>query len=87
MKNESIIIEQTINAPTAKVWEAITDNNQMKQWYFELADFKPEVDFEFQFLAGPDEKKYLHRCKVTKLLMRKRLPIAGATKGMKAYLM
>lgn len=37
----------------------------MRQWYFDLEDFKPEVGFSFQFLAGTDEKKWLHLCEVT----------------------
>lgn len=45
----------------------------MKQWYFDFAEFKPEVGFEFQFLAGKDEKKYLHLCKITEVIAGKKL--------------
>jgi uncharacterized protein YndB with AHSA1/START domain len=45
----------------------------MKEWYFDLAEFKPEVGFEFQFLAGKDEKKYLHLCKITEVTAGKKL--------------
>ena len=40
MKEAPIVIEQTVNAPVSKVWQAITDKNQMKQWYFDLKEFK-----------------------------------------------
>jgi uncharacterized protein YndB with AHSA1/START domain len=73
MKNDPFVIERTYNAPIAKAWKAITDRNDMKQWYFDLAEFKPEVGFEFQFLAGSDEKKYLHRCKISEVLPGKKL--------------
>jgi uncharacterized protein YndB with AHSA1/START domain len=40
-------IERTYSASVKKVWEAITDKAKMKQWYFDLSEFKPEVGFEF----------------------------------------
>lgn len=73
MKNEPIIIERTYNAPIAKVWKALTDKNEMKQWYFDLAEFKPEVGFKFQFYGGPPEKQYLHLCVVTEVIIGKKL--------------
>jgi uncharacterized protein YndB with AHSA1/START domain len=73
MKNEPFVIERTMNAPTEKVWQAITDKNQMKQWYFDLAEFKPEVGFEFSFLGGSEEQKYLHLCKITEVVPGKKL--------------
>lgn len=73
MESEPVVIERTFNAPIQKVWKAITDKDQMKQWYFDLAEFKPEVGFEFQFLAGKDEKKYLHLCKITEAIAGKKL--------------
>ena len=49
MSNEPFVIERTFNAPSSKVWQAITDKEQMKEWYFDLADFKAEPGFQFQF--------------------------------------
>lgn len=66
MNSEPFVIERTLNAPVQKVWKAITDRDQMEKWYFKLAEFKPEVGFEFSFTGGPPEKPYLHLCKVTK---------------------
>jgi uncharacterized protein YndB with AHSA1/START domain len=67
------IIEQAFNASTDRVWRAITDKEQMKQWYFDLKEFKPEVGFEFQFEGGTEEKSYLHLCKVTEVIPQKKL--------------
>lgn len=64
MDQRIIVIERTYEAPIAKVWEALTNKDQMKQWYFEVSDFKAEVGFEFQFFGESDGKKYLHKCKV-----------------------
>lgn len=69
MKNDSLIVERTFDAPPARVWKAITDKNDMKQWYFDLADFRPVAGFEFQFLGGEEGKKqYLHLCKVMEVI-------------------
>jgi len=73
MKNEPFVIERTLNAPIQKVWKALTDKDQMKQWYFDLPEFKPEVGFEFQFSAGPKGKEYLHLCKITEVIAGKKL--------------
>ena len=73
MANEPFVIERIYNAPIEKVWKAITDKNEMKHWYFDLAEFKPEVGFEFQFEGGTETKKYLHLCKVTEAIQNKKL--------------
>ena len=70
---QPIVIERTLNAPIEKVWSAISDNSQMKQWYFELADFKPEVGFEFQFEGGTETETFTHLCKITEVIPGKKL--------------
>lgn len=74
MESTPFVIERTYNAPIKKVWKAITDKDEMKQWYFDLPEFKPEVGFEFQFSAGKDENNpYLHKCKITEVVPQKKL--------------
>jgi len=73
MAKEPLVIERTFNTPVDKVWSAISNKEEMKTWYFDLAAFRPEVGFEFQFEGGPDDKKYLHLCKVTEAIPNKKL--------------
>ncbi len=74
MENQPIIVERTLNAPVAKVWKAITDKDEMKIWYFDLAEFKAEVGFKFQFMGGDTEgKQYLHLCEITEVIPEKKL--------------
>jgi uncharacterized protein YndB with AHSA1/START domain len=73
MKTEPFVIERTFNAPLNKVWKAITNKDDMKKWYFDLPEFKPEVGFEFQFTGGKDDRQYLHLCKVTEVEKEKKL--------------
>jgi uncharacterized protein YndB with AHSA1/START domain len=73
MKSEPVVKEVLLDAPGSKVWKAITEKEQMKEWYFDLKEFKPEVGFEFQFEGGPDDRIYLHICKITEVVPEKRL--------------
>ena len=73
MKQSPFVIEQTFNAPIKKVWKALTDINEMKQWYFNIAAFEPKAGFEFEFTGGSPEKSYLHTCKITEVIVDKKL--------------
>jgi len=73
MTTEPFVIEKSYNAPIETVWQAITDRDKMKQWYFKLDAFKPEVGFEFRFSGGSEEKSYLHICKITEIVPGKKL--------------
>ncbi len=74
MENNTIIVEQLFNAPISKTWKAITDKNEMKIWYFDLAEFKAEAGFKFQFLAGEEPyKQFLHLCEITEVVPEKKL--------------
>ena len=68
-----VIKEVIINASIEKVWKAITNKDEMKNWYFEVDEFKPEVGFEFQFSGGKDNNVYLHLCKITEVIPNKKL--------------
>ncbi|WP_143306566.1 SRPBCC family protein [Chitinophaga vietnamensis] len=73
MTKEPLVVERVYHVPVSKVWQAITDNAQMKQWYFQIADFKAEVGFEFEFTAGDKNKQYVHHCKVTEVVPGQKL--------------
>jgi uncharacterized protein YndB with AHSA1/START domain len=67
-------IERTYDAPVSKVWQAITDKDKMKEWYFDLSAFKAEKGFEFQFTGqGAEGENYLHLCKITEVVFEKKL--------------
>ncbi|HEY6062342.1 MAG TPA: SRPBCC domain-containing protein [Chitinophagaceae bacterium] len=74
MNSKPFTIERVYNSPVEKVWKAITDKDEMKQWYFDLSAFKPEVGFEFRFAGeGHQGEKYLHLCKITEVIVGKKL--------------
>lgn len=70
---DPIVVEQTFSASAEKIWNAITDKNEMKEWYFDIADFKPQKDFQFQFYGGTEAKQYLHLCKITEVILNKKI--------------
>jgi len=77
-----IVIERIYNATIEKVWNALTVNEQMKKWYFDIADFKPEPGFEFQFTGeGKDGEKYVHLCKITEVIPYKKLTYSWRYQG------
>ena len=81
MKQEPFVIERIYQAPVDRVWRAITDKDQMKQWYFDIAEFRPEVGFEFQFEGQNEGRVYLHLCKVTEVIKGKKLQYSWRYKG------
>lgn len=82
MKNEPFVIERTLNAPVEKVWKAITDRNDMKQWYFDIASFEPEVGYEFEFEGkNEDGKIFHHLCKIIEVVPGRKLKYSWRYKG------
>ena len=80
-KNEPLVIERTFNAPVARVWKALTDRDEMRRWYFDLKEFKPEAGFEFQFVVEHEGVKYDHRCEVTQVIPQKRIAYTWRYQG------
>jgi uncharacterized protein YndB with AHSA1/START domain len=70
---EAVIVERTLNAPVARVWEALTDVDQMREWYFDLKEFKSEVGFEFEFVVEHEGNRYHHLCRVTEVISQKKI--------------
>lgn len=69
-----IRIEKQFQAPISKVWDAISNKNTMKKWYFDIADFELAEGHEFNFWAGPpDGKEWHHRCVIQELIPEKKL--------------
>ncbi len=74
-KNEEpIIVEQTFDTSIDTLWHAITEIEQMRQWYFEnIPSFKPEVGFETQFTVQSQGRNFLHLWKVTEVVPMKKI--------------
>ncbi len=72
--NRPIIVEQTFKTSINNVWNAITQVDQMKKWFFEnIESFKPEVGFETQFNVQSQDRNFLHLWKLTEVVPMKKI--------------
>jgi uncharacterized protein YndB with AHSA1/START domain len=78
---EPLMIERTLDAPVARVWKALTDVDEMRRWYFDLKEFKPEPGFEFEFTVEHEGMKYHHLCKVTEAIPPKKIAYTWRYEG------
>jgi uncharacterized protein YndB with AHSA1/START domain len=69
----TVVVERTFSAPPERIWKALTDVEEMRRWYFDLKEFKPEVGFEFEFIVEHEGMKYHHLCKITEVIPQKKL--------------
>lgn len=64
-----IIVTKEIKASITEVWNAITQVDQMTQWFFaNIPDFKPEVGFETQFKVSTRERDFLHLWRIEEVV-------------------
>ncbi|MFC3199573.1 SRPBCC domain-containing protein [Parapedobacter deserti] len=86
IKNPPVVVEKELDAPVEKVWKAIADKDQLKQWYFDLDDFKPEVGFRFSFRGqGHKGEQYVHLCTVTEVIPQQKLQYSWQYEGHAGY--
>ncbi len=72
MNKDQVVIERIYDASPAEVWLALTDVEQMKQWYFPMLEsFKPEVGFETEFNVPYEDQNFPHIWKVTESIPNK----------------
>ena len=79
--NEPIKIDKLLKATPEKIWQAITDKDQMKQWYFSLPEFRAEPGFEFRFEGGDENRTFMHICRVTEVIPKKKLAYSWRYEG------
>lgn len=65
-KEHPIHLEKEVDASPAKVWKALTNQEDLKEWYFDFEGrFRAEPGQEFTWEAGPsDDKMWLHKARV-----------------------
>jgi uncharacterized protein YndB with AHSA1/START domain len=69
-----VVIKRVIDAPSARVWKALTDREDLKNWLPFFAGFELEVGHEVRFKLGKDaEHQYEHISKVIEVIEGKKL--------------
>jgi uncharacterized protein YndB with AHSA1/START domain len=67
------ILERVFDAPADRVWQALTNKDEIKRWSFDIAEFEPEEGFDFTFYGEKDGKRFVHYCRVTEVVAGKKL--------------
>jgi uncharacterized protein YndB with AHSA1/START domain len=67
------VIERVFDAPTERVWQALTNKEEIKRWSFDIPHFEPEEGFDFTFNGEKDGKPFVHFCRVTEVIPEKKL--------------
>lgn len=63
-----VVVEQLLAASPERVWLALTEIEQMLQWYFDnIPDFKPELGFKTDFVVKSGDREFLHLWEVTEV--------------------
>ncbi len=64
MSHDIIHIERTYPISTAALWQAMTDKQKLKEWFFDIPNFSTVegAEFEFTKVENPDGK--FHECTV-----------------------
>ncbi|PST82534.1 hypothetical protein C7T94_07625 [Pedobacter yulinensis] len=82
MNHQVLVFERTYEAPIDKVWSALTNAKHMRQWYFDISEFRPEIGFTFEFTAGPEGgTRYRHICEVTACIPPEKLSYTWRYEG------
>ena len=67
--NEPIIVEQLLHSSTIEVWEAITQKNQMIQWFFDnIPDFRPDLGFKTEFIVKSTDRRFTHLWEIIEII-------------------
>lgn len=66
--------ERIFKASRKDVWRALTEKDLMKQWYFDLPEFKAEVGFTFGIVGGEEGgTQYEHHFEILEVIPEQKL--------------
>jgi len=69
-----ITVEYQFNNSLLEVWRAITNLEEMKQWFFEdIPSFKAEAGFETSFIVHSEARTFTHLWKITSVTELKQI--------------
>ncbi len=64
-RKRPIIVEENFDLPIEMVWNAITDRNQMIQWFFaDIPEFKAEKGFSTTFDVDSGQRIFRHQWQI-----------------------
>ena len=72
--HQPIIVEENFPVSREELWKAITEHQEMIQWFFEMIpDFKPELDFTTEFTVTNEDRRFTHLWKVIDIIPNEKM--------------
>ncbi len=69
-----IVVEEVYNCSPEKVWNALTNPDEMRRWYFDnIPDFKAITGFETRFDIKNEGRLFRHQWRVKKVERQRKL--------------
>ena len=69
-----ILVEESFDCSTDALWSALTDRDEMVQWFFaDIPAFSPETGFYTEFMVDAGERQFLHQWQVTDVVPGKKI--------------
>jgi len=67
-----VTVSIKINQTADKIWQALTNKTQMKEWYFDIPDFELKENAIFNFYEPGGKNEFHHQCKILEILPNKK---------------
>jgi uncharacterized protein YndB with AHSA1/START domain len=81
-KHKPIITQETFSVSVSRLWQAITQLDEMKQWYFDnIPDFLPKVGFKTNFLVTVADRNFPHYWEIIEVLPQEKIVYDWTFKG------
>ena len=75
---EPIIITHAFDSSIDQVWNALSNEEELRKWYFPVRDYKFEVGKFFTFFESEETNNYLHRCRFLNIIPKKLIEYSWA---------
>ncbi len=79
---EPIIVEHLFPVSKVELWEALTDPDKMRHWFFDvMPDFKAEVGFRTSFTLTNEGRVFPHNWEVTAVVPQEAISVQWTFTG------
>ncbi len=83
---QPIVVEQTFDCSVSELWNALTDINEMLEWYFDnIPDFRAVVGFHVEFDVDAAGRVFPHVWDVTEVIQEEKLVYGWRFGGYKGH--
>jgi uncharacterized protein YndB with AHSA1/START domain len=84
---EPFVIERVFDAPVERVWQALTNKEEIKHWSFDIPEFEPTQGYEFTFNGEHEDRIFIHYCHITEVIEHRKLTYSWRYRDVKGITM